>query len=145
MKKILITGFTGFLGSNLIDVFSKKYELIGITHKKKSKQKIIQIQKNIRNLTINDIPNDIDSIIHLAAISDIKFCNENPKECYQTNVDGTLNMLELSRKLDAKFLFMSTSHVYGYPKKLPIPENHPTESTSIYATSKLVSEKICES
>ena len=39
MKKILITGFTGFLGSNLIDVFSKKYELIGITHKKKSKQK----------------------------------------------------------------------------------------------------------
>ena len=92
MKKILITGFTGFLGSNLIDVFSKKYELIGITHKKKSKQKIIQIQKNIRNLTINDIPNDIESIIHLAANSDIKFCNENPQKCYQTNVDGTLNM-----------------------------------------------------
>jgi nucleoside-diphosphate-sugar epimerase len=145
MKKILITGFTGFLGSNLIDVFSKKYKLIGITHKKKSKQKIIQIQKNIRNLTINDIPNDIESIIHLAANSDIKFCNENPQKCYQTNVDGTLNMLELSRKLDTKFLFMSTSHVYGYSKKLPISENHPTESTSIYATSKLVSEKICES
>jgi UDP-glucose 4-epimerase len=54
-------------------------------------------------------------------------------------------MLELSRKLDTKFLFMSTSHVYGNPKKLPISENHSTKSTSIYATSKLVCEKICES
>ena len=57
---------------------------------------------------------------------------------------GTVNVLELARKKDCRFLFVSTSHVFGNPKKLPIKENHPKNPTSIYAASKLTGEICCE-
>lgn len=145
MNKILITGYTGFVGSNFVNLFSKKYSLIGVNRKHNKIQSIKQIKKDIRKITLNDIPKDIDFIIHLAATSEIKYCENNPRECFEININGTEKMLEIARKLDTKLLFMSTSHVYGNPKKPPISENHPLQPTSIYSTSKLASEIICES
>jgi len=58
---------------------------------------------------------------------------------------GTQNMLEISRKINSKFLFLSTSHVYGKPKTLPIREDHSTIPTSVYSASKLAAETICQS
>ena len=144
MKKILVTGHNGFIGSHLVKLLSKKYEIIGVSSKQ-TKEKITQIKKNIVNYDGNDLPKKIDVIIHLAALTDLVYCQNNPTECYDVNVKGTQNMLEIARKHKSKFIYLSTSHVYGKPKKLPIKEDHPLNPTSIYASSKLAGENIVES
>lgn len=144
LKKILVTGHTGFLGSHLTEYMEPFFSVFGVSDKISDNSKITQIQKEIQNLEINDIPSDISYIIHLAAITDIQYCQSNPTKCFDVNVNGTQNMLEISRKLNSKFIFLSTSHVYGFPKYLPINEDHPTSGTSIYSASKLASELLCE-
>jgi len=66
------------------------------------------------------------------------------KKCMSTNGLGTLNALEIARKKNCKFMFLSTSHVYGKPQSLPLKEIHPRNPNSIYATSKLIGENCCE-
>ena len=142
MKKILVTGYGGFIGSKLTDRLEKKYDVVGVSNVKNSIPSITKIRKDIRKLSSNDVPKDISHIIHLAALSDISYCQENPSECFDVNIRGTQNLLEIARKIGSKFLFVSTSHVYGTPIKLPINENHPKNPSSIYASSKLAGEII---
>jgi len=143
LKKLLITGHNGFIGTNLVKSLSEKYELFGVSLNR-SPQKINQIKKNINKLKIDDLPKNISSIIHLAALTDVDFCQKNPIECFQANVYGTQNILEITREINANFIYLSTNHVYGPPKKLPIKEGHPKNPASIYATSKLLGEIACQ-
>ena len=143
MKKIIITGHNGFLGTNIVKQLSNKFEIIGISTVDQNTE-IFQIKRDVRKISLNEIPKDVFCIIHLAAITDVKYCEENPHECFDVNFNGTLNMLEISRKLKSKFIYFSTSHVYGLPKKLPITEEHPENPTSIYSASKLSGEIICK-
>lgn len=145
MKKILVTGYSGFIGSNLIEKLTKRYEVVGVSNVKNSIPSITKIRKDIRKLSLHDIPKDVSHIIHLAALSDVSYCQENPLQCFDVNIKGTQNLLEISRKIGSKFLFVSTSHVYGAPSKLPISENHPKNPASVYASSKLAGEIISES
>jgi len=145
LSKILVTGYDGFIGSHLTDKLLNEYQVIGLSNNKKGKKEIQQIKKDIRKISIYDIPKNIDCIIHLAAITDVAFCQDHPLDCYDVNVLGTQKLLEIARKINSKFIFLSTSHVYGIPTKLPISENHPRHPTSIYAGSKLAAEIICES
>ncbi len=140
--KILITGHNGFLGSHLITKLSSKYEIVGIS-KEKSINKIPQIQTDITKISYENIPKDVQCVIHLAAISDVDYCQHNPEESTEVNVMGTQKMLEISRKLNSPFLFLSSSHVYGIPQKLPITEEHPKNPTSIYGDNKLAAEELC--
>lgn len=145
MDKILVTGYNGFIGHNLVDGLIKKYKIIGVSNNKNTTQKIFQIKKDIRKITANDIPRDISHIVHLAAITDLKYCQSNPSECFDVNVKGTQNMLEIARKRNSKFVYLSTSHVYGHPLQLPMREDHSRNPTSVYAASKMAGEVICES
>lgn len=145
LKKVLLTGHSGFLGSHLTKELTKNYQVLGISDKKIKNPDIKQIKKDIRKIKPSDVPKDISYIFHLAALTDIQYCQKFPSTCFDVNVMGTQNILEICRKLDSKFLFLSTSHVYGKPKTLPIREDHPTVPTSIYSTSKLAAEIICES
>lgn len=144
MEKLLISGQSGFIGSNLVKVLSKKYKITGIASKKIPKSEITQIKKNILDVNNKDIPKDLSKIIHLAAITDVEFCQKNPIECFSINIQGTKNLLDIARKRDAQFLFLSTSHVFGKPEQIPIDEKHPRNPTSIYAQSKLAGEILCE-
>ncbi|MGI0021290.1 MAG: NAD-dependent epimerase/dehydratase family protein, partial [Nitrososphaeraceae archaeon] len=137
-------GYTGFIGSHLVDLLLKEYNVIGLSRKTKNRQ-IYQIRKDVRKVTINEIPKNVDYIVHLAAVSDVQYCQNYPTQCFEINVKGTQNMLEIARKIGSKFLFLSTSHVYGLPQSLPIKENHPANPTSIYSASKLAAEIISES
>ena len=145
MKKILVTGHNGFLGSHLTEELSKKYQIIGLSNEKTKNSKIKQINKDIRKVKTSDFPKDISHIIHLAALTDVQYCQKYPTQCFEVNVMGTQNLLEIARKLNSKFTYISTSHVYGPPKILPIRETHPVQPTSIYSASKIASEIICES
>src|SRR3972149_5943920 len=125
-KKILITGSAGFIGSHLVEEFTSKNTVTGLnTVTENRKKNYLPIRKDIVKLTDNTISGHIDGLIHLAAITDVDFCNKNPHKCIITNVLGTQNALEVARKKDCKFLFLSTAHVYGIPKKIPIKEDHP--------------------
>ena len=143
--KIVVTGSNGFLGSHLLEALLEKYSVIGINNVLDKKRKgYFPLKKEISRLDANDIKQKIGGIIHLAAITDVKFCENNPQKCFTTNVVGTIKALELARKKNARFLYASTGHVYGKPKKLPITENHSKNPTSIYSTSKMFGEICCE-
>lgn len=142
----MLTGSNGFIGSNLISSINSNYKIIGISNKKQIK-KIKNYFHQKKDLYIEDIKirTPISTIVHLAALSDVKFCEKNPSLCINVNVLGTKKMLEICRKKDANFLFTSTSHVYGTPKKIPITEDEILKPTNIYATSKIMAENLCES
>jgi len=140
----LITGFNGFLGSHLVPLLQKNYQVIGISNSK-SLIPISQIRKNIIKITCNDLPKKISIIFHLAAISDVDYCQQHPSDVSLINIHGTQNILEIARQKDAKLVFLSTGHVYGNAKKLPISENHIKKPISIYAATKLAGEALCES
>jgi len=125
--------------------FSNKLNILGISNKIVSNSEITQIKKDIKNISTKDIPKEISCIIHLAALTDVNYCNNYPTKTFQTNAFGTQNLLEIARKTNSKFIYLSTSHVFGNPKQIPIDENHPKQPTSIYSASKLTGEILCES
>jgi nucleoside-diphosphate-sugar epimerase len=84
---------------------------------------------------------DFDSIIHLAALADIKKTTEDPYSTYKVNVFGTLNMLELAAKKNAsKFLYASSANVYGVPIDRPATESTPFNPRLPYDYSKVLAE-----
>ena len=145
MLNILITGYNGFIGTHLVkSLQSEKHKVIGLSDNENKNSNVIRIKKDIRSVTAREIRYKIDAIIHLAALSDVQYCQNNPTECFETNVIGTQKMLELARQKNSKFVYVSTNHVYGIPKNLPINEKHPTNPLSIYAASKLGGEICCQ-
>lgn len=143
MQTVLITGFKGFLGSALTQyLLERNYDVVGLSLDKSKKSKIRQITGDITKL--KKIPNGVTDIIHFAAITNIDFCEQNQKKCFEVNVFGTKNMLDLARKNDCNFIFISTSQVFGIPEKTPINENGKLCPLSVYALSKVLGEKLCE-
>ena len=144
-KSILVTGSQGFIGSNLLNGLLPEYSIIGLNKVLDKKRKNYHpIKYDISKLSEKSNIGKFSSIIHFAAITDVKYCEKNPKKCFLTNVGGTLRMLEIARKKDCKFIYISTSHVYGNPTRLPIHEEDPKNPESIYAASKLAGEICCE-
>ncbi len=139
----MITGSSGFIGKNIVESLLSEYEITGLSKKRKN-SKLNYITKDISKITSKDFKN-IFCVIHLAAITDPKVCEDFPDQCITTNVLGTQKILEAARKNNCKVIYASTSHVYGIPKKLPINETASTSPTSIYAGSKLAGEILCES
>ena len=145
MKKILVTGHTGFIGSHLVDLLKKNYEIIGLSRNAPKNPDIVQIKGDIRKITAEKIPKNLDSIIHMAAMTDILYCQNNPIECFDVNVNGTQNMLELAKKTKTKFFYISTHHVYGKPATLPVKETCSQNPSSIYSASKAAAELVSTS
>ena len=144
MNTIVITGHNGFLGSNLLsNLISNKCKILGISKTIKKSNSIKQIKRNILDIKDSDIPKN-SCIIHLAAITDVAYCEKYPEECYKVNVMATQKILEIARKKNCSLIYPSTSHVYGIPKKLPIKETHPTNATSVYSESKIKAEQLCK-
>jgi len=144
LKKILITGATGFIGTHLIPELIKNHKIVGISKNKiKSSKNFTSSNVDITNENLK-IKNKYTNIIHMAAYSDVTYCNLNPIKCYELNVKATQKMLEIARKNDSNFIFLSSSHVYGNSEKQPILENSLCNPSTHYASSKRMSEILCE-
>ena len=144
MTSLVISGYNGFIGSSLISKL-KNFKIIGISDKKrKNTNNVISIAKSVNKINSTDVKFPFQTLIHLAAVSDVSFCNANPKICYEINVNGTNRMLEMARKNDADIVFASSSHVYGNTLKLPIKENEKINPSSVYSSSKIMGETLCE-
>ncbi|BDQ31822.1 NAD-dependent dehydratase [Nitrosopumilus zosterae] len=144
MDEILVTGITGFIGNHLVPELSKNYKILGISKNKKKSTKNFKLRT--MDITKSDFISRIpfSKIVHMAAYSDVNYCNLNPTKCFELNVKSTQKMLEVARKNDSSFIFLSSSHVYGTPQKLPLSEKDPCYPLTHYAASKKMSEILCE-
>lgn len=172
MSTILVTGGAGFIGSSLIDeLLRTNKKVVAVDnfndyYDPKIKENYIkEILYNMTKLNIKpdnftlyreDIRNtnkmeeifknhEISIIIHLAAMAGVRFSIENPNLYYDVNINGTLALLETARKNGInKFIFASSSSVYGNNKKVPFSEDDPVDHPiSPYAASKKAGELIC--
>jgi UDP-glucose 4-epimerase len=136
-KRILVTGNSGFVGRNLIGELEKhNVQIITLTDHEGHRIDVRDWQK------IKEI-DDIDVVYHLAARTYVPFSFENPRETYEVNVLGTLNLLELCRLREVEKMVFVSSYVYGQPRYLPIDENHPVQPTNPYMKSKVLGEELC--
>ncbi len=138
----IVTGGAGFIGSHLIDyLIQEGQDVICIDNFSSGLEKNIDhwIDNSKFQLINHDIVHPIeleaDRIWHLACPASISEYQQDPIKTSKINFLGTLNMLELSRKLGAKFLLASTSEVYGDPKEHPQKENYWGSVNSIGARS----------
>jgi UDP-glucose 4-epimerase len=136
-KRILVTGSNGFVGGNLVEELKRhNVEVVTLTDPERHRIDVRDWQK------IKKIEN-IDMVYHLAAKTYVPFSFENPRETYEVNVLGTLNILELCRLRDVGKIVFVSSYVYGQPRYLPIDEEHPLQPTNPYMRSKVLGEELC--
>jgi nucleoside-diphosphate-sugar epimerase len=132
---ILVTGYSGFIGSYLINQLNKlKFNLI-----------LCDLANGIDICNWEQVKefNKIDIIIHLANLSYVPASYQEPKKFYEVNYIGTLNILELCRINGARMIYFS-SYMYGNPQYQPIDENHPVQAYNPYSQTKVICENLCE-
>ncbi len=151
----LVTGGAGFLGSHMVDfLLKKKHKVIvvddlstgikeNLSHNLNNKN-FFFIKKNIQNFKLSDLKNKkIDYIFHFAGRAAIVPSIVNPSLYFNTNVFGTLNLLENFRKLKIKkFVYAASSSCYGNAK-VPTNENNTISLLHPYAASKYYGEQLC--
>ena len=142
-KRVLITGANGFVGRHLVNALNGMDS--SVTLLKDINGNSLDIRKKDLIKSSLDYLSDVDVIYHLAAIASVNSSYENPHDTYETNVLGTLNILELCRLYDINKIVYASSYVYGKPHYLPIDENHMTNPTNPYSRSKLIGEELCKS
>lgn len=143
---ILVTGGTGFIGSHLVErlvaegakVRVSSIEGIGnIAHIQDS---VELIERDITE-ELDDLVEGTECVFHLAAITDLAKCRNNPFMALRINTFGTLNLLESATKAGVKkVVYVSTLGVYGVPERFPQSESHHVAPVEPYAASKLSAE-----
>lgn len=134
-KKILVTGGKGFLGKRLIDKLKENGYIV-------ESFDIIDGQDITNAQQVDDAIRNNDIVIHLAAVADLNYAREHPKETMDINILGTINILESCRKFEKDIIFASTCCVYGNQEVHPVDENTCPKPTEIYAHSKLAGEHL---
>lgn len=160
-KKILVTGADGFIGSHLTEELVRQgYQVKAFSYYNSFNNWgwLDSIPKNVLN-EIEVFTGDIrdsngvreamtgcDAVFHLAALIAIPFSYHSPEAYVDTNVKGTLNVLQAARLLDTeRVLVTSTSEVYGTAQYVPIDEKHPYQGQSPYSATKIGADRIAES
>jgi len=160
-KKVLVTGAGGFIGSHLTE------KLVSLGAKVKAfvrynsrgdqglieflpshvKEKIEVIMGDLRDSeTVKSAMKDVDAVFHLGALIAIPYSYIHPREVVETNIMGTLNVLNAAKEYGLnRIIHTSTSEVYGTAQYVPIDEKHPLQGQSPYSASKIGADKLAES
>lgn len=161
MSKVLITGADGFIGSHLTEelvrgghnvkafVFYNSFNSWGWldTLPAEILSEIEIFTGDIRDPNgVKEAMKGVDEVYHLAALIAIPFSYHSPDSYVDTNIKGTLNILQASRNLNTRrVLVTSTSEVYGTAQYVPIDESHPYQGQSPYSATKIGADRIAES
>ena len=136
MSKALVSGASGFIGRALVSrLKAQGWEVTPVD----SAVGDIASQETLAKFAQQDIAH----VFHLAGKTFVPDSWDNPLAFCQTNVQGTVNVLEFCRKKTIPMTFVS-AYVYGYPDSLPIGENSPIRPSNPYALSKWLAEEVCE-
>jgi NAD dependent epimerase/dehydratase len=160
-KKVLVTGADGFIGSHLVEhlynegskvkafVYYNSFNSWGWldTLTTDIKNNIEIISGDIRDPnSVRVALQGVDIVFHLAALIAIPYSYYAPDSYIDTNIKGTLNILQASREYDIeKILVTSTSEVYGTAQFVPITEQHPKQGQSPYSATKIGADHLAES
>jgi len=156
MKKILITGSAGFIGSHLTELCVRQgYKVKAFVHynsknnwgwleESEVKNDIEVCTGDIRdNDSVSDAMKDVDEVFHLAALIGIPYSYVSPQAYIRTNIDGTYNILQAARTLELENIVVtSTSETYGTAQYVPIDEKHPLVGQSPYSASKIAADQL---
>lgn len=161
MEKVLVTGADGFIGSHLVEELVKKgyqvkafvlYNSFNTWGWLDSMDKSIMDNVEIFQGDIRDphgvkiAMQGVDAVFHLAALIAIPFSYHSPDAYVDTNIKGTLNVLQAARELgNIRTLITSTSEVYGTAQYVPIDEKHPFQGQSPYSATKIGADRLAES
>lgn len=159
--KILVTGADGFIGSHLVEELVKRgYPVKAFVYYNSFNtwgwldtlpteiMKNVEVfQGEIRDLNgVEEAAKNVDAIFHLAALIAIPFSYYSPDTYVDTNIKGTLNVLQAARKHNiGRVLVTSTSEVYGTAQYVPIDEKHPFQGQSPYSATKIGADRLAES
>lgn len=159
--KVLVTGSDGFIGSHLTEELVKKgYQVRAFAYYNsfntwgwldtlpaKIMQNVEVFQGDIRDPNgVAEAMQGMDAVFHLAALIAIPFSYHSPDTYVDTNIKGTLNVLQAARKWQTKrVLVTSTSEVYGTAQYIPIDEKHPFQGQSPYSATKIGADRLAES
>lgn len=160
-KKVLVTGADGFIGSHLVErlidegcqvrafVYYNSFNSWGWldTFSKEQLSKIEIFAGDIRDPNgVRTAMKDIEIVFHLAALIAIPFSYHSPDAYIDSNIKGTLNIIQAARDLGTeRVLVTSTSEVYGTAQFVPITELHPKQPQSPYSASKIGADCIADS
>ena len=159
-QTVLVTGGGGFIGSRLCErlVQSDANVRAFVRYTSRAEigllrflepdilKKVEIIRGDLRDFSaVAQALRGVDIVFHLGALISIPYSYVHPVETVQTNVLGTLNILEACRKSGAKLVHTSTSEVYGTALRVPIDEDHPLQGQSPYSASKIGADKLVES
>lgn len=135
MKKLLITGSTGFLGSRLALYYKDKYELLLPTHSQLNVSREEAVMAYMEQF-------QPDIVLHCAALSNTWYCEQHPDESHRVNVQGTVKIAKACKHIGAKLVFMSSDQVYnGTPVSGPLKEQDVFQPVNVYGRHKLEAEQ----
>ena len=159
--KVLVTGADGFIGSHLTErLLEEGYDVKAFTFynsfnswgwldslPEKKLNEIEIFSGDIRDPNgVFEAMKGVDKVFHLAALIAIPFSYHSPDSYVDTNIKGTLNVLQAARKLNtSRILITSTSEVYGNAQYVPIDEKHPYQGQSPYSATKIGADRLAES
>ncbi len=156
--KVFVTGADGFIGSHLCEALVMQgFDVRALTYynsfgtngwldSSPYKEQMEIVVGDVRDpFQMISLTKDVDAILHLAALIAIPYSYQAPQAYVETNVQGTLNMLEAARINHKRILTTSTSEVYGTAKYVPIDELHPFQGQSPYSATKIGADRLAES
>ena len=155
MERYLVTGGAGFIGSNVVEALLKQGKKVRIFDKFSSGKKsnlrgmlddVEVVKGDVRDFrAVKKVVKGFTHIFHFAAIRAVARSVDDPIECTEVNVNGTLHVLQAAQKLGVRrVVFASSSAVYGNVEHFPVREDDQPIPMSPYGVSKLSSEYLCQ-
>jgi nucleoside-diphosphate-sugar epimerase len=161
MRKVLVTGAEGFIGSHLTERLVREgYEVRAMalynsfnsaawldTVPREVRSAIEVVWSDVRDPNaMREVVKGCDTVLHLAALIAIPYSYHAPDSYVDTNIRGTVNLLQAARDAGVeKFVHTSTSEVYGTARVVPITEEHPLQGQSPYSASKIGADQFAMS
>lgn len=159
-RHVLVTGAGGFIGSHLVEMLLHEGAQVRalVRYNSRSDRGLLELVAPGTLTEVDVVPGDIrdveavaqvvdgcDVVFHLAALIAIPYSYRNPRDYFETNVLGTLNVAQACRERDVRLVHTSSSEVYGTAQSVPISEAHPLVGQSPYSASKIGADHLIES